>query len=254
MFKIYRKIIFVVLLIVFVFSGYKLFEYSVQSSSTQQVNMEARAIYKQENIEHNKLVGQAASSEKNREVKKDNQLANLRKINADTVGWLTIKDTVIDYPVVQATDNEYYLHHDFNKKESKAGSIYMDFRNTADPLMEHTILYGHSMRDGSMFRSLLSYKDQGYLEKHPTIIFNSLDGNHTWEIFSVYVTSTEFYYIDTEFSSNEDYQSFLDKITKKSYFNRDIDPVTYKDKILTLSTCSYEFDDARMVVHARLQK
>ena len=254
MFKIYRKLSFVILFIIFVFSSYKLFEYSVQSSSTQQVNMEARAIYKEENSEHNKLVGQAASSEKKQEVKKDNQLANLRKINADTVGWLTIKDTVIDYPVVQATDNEYYLHHDFNKKESKAGSIYMDFRNTADPLMEHTILYGHSMRDGSMFRSLLSYKDQGYLEKHPTIIFNSLDGNHTWEIFSVYVTSTEFYYIDTEFSSDEDYQSFLDKITKKSYFNRDIDPVTYKDKILTLSTCSYEFDDARMVVHARLLK
>lgn len=221
--------------------------------------MKARAIYKQE--EHNeqnqpekKAATEKKDAENNRAEEKDDRLANLRKINADTVGWLTIKDTVIDYPVVKSNDNKYYLHHDFNKKESKAGSIYMDFRNTADPLMKHTILYGHSMRDGSMFRSLLSYKDQGFLEKHPTIIFNSLDGNHTWEIFSVYVTSTEFYYIDTEFSSDEDYQSFLDKITKKSYFNRDIDPVTYKDKILTLSTCSYEFDDARMVVHARLLK
>ncbi|NTW71548.1 MAG: class B sortase [Eubacteriaceae bacterium] len=178
------------------------------------------------------------------------KFTELQKVNGDTAGWIKIDDTMIDYPVVRTIENEYYLAHDFYKNESKAGTIFMDYRNLGDGIDRNVILYGHNMKDGSMFKDLMKYKDRSFFDSHRFIQFDTLLEETKWEIFSVYVTGTDFYYIDTDFSTDEEYQVFLDTLQKKSLFPTDV-RLTAADQILTLSTCSYEFDNARFVVQAR---
>ncbi|WP_051569386.1 class B sortase [Alkaliphilus transvaalensis] len=190
------------------------------------------------------------------DVSKDSQKMILERyhsileINEDLVGWITVTNTRIDYPVVKGEDNDFYLRHNLLKEQSKAGAIFMDFRNKAFLDEEHKILYGHNMRDGSMFKDLLKYQNEDFLYHNPIIKFSTLYEEIKWEIFSVYVTSVDFYYIQTEFNGQQAYQDFLKSIKEKSIFNTDVE-VSEKDQILTLSTCSYDFDNARFVLHAR---
>lgn len=176
--------------------------------------------------------------------------SGLLQINEDLAGWITIPGTAVDYPVVKTDNNDFYLDHNVYKEPAKAGAIFMDFRNTGTAEDLHTILYGHNMKDGSMFRDLMRYKKEDYFDRHPVIEFNTLYAEMKWEIFSVYVTAADFHYIETCFPTVDEYGYFLDSIKKRSLFKRDTG-VTVEDRILTLSTCSYEFDDARFVVHAR---
>ena len=176
--------------------------------------------------------------------------ASLLPINEDLVGWITIPGTAIAYPVVKTDNNDFYLAHNVHKEPARGGSIFMDFRNTGTAEDLHTILYGHNMKDGSMFRDLMRYKKKDYFDKHPVVEFNTLYAEMKWEIFSVYVTSGDFYYLETYFPTVDDYGYFLESIQKRSLFKREQE-VTVKDRILTLSTCSYESDDARFVVHAK---
>lgn len=173
----------------------------------------------------------------------------LLELNQETVAWIEIPRTVIDYPVVLADDNKYYLERDFLGRKAKSGTIFMDYRNTGDFSERHTILYGHHMRDGSMFTGLMAYKDQDFFTKNSLIFISTPEGQTVWQIFSVYVTTTDFYYIVTDFAGNQAYVEFLDKITDKSQFEGAISP-SAESRLLTLSTCTYEYDDARFVVHA----
>jgi len=174
----------------------------------------------------------------------------LKKINEQIVGWIHVPNTVIDYPVVQAEDNVYYLDHSFERKKSRAGTIFMDYRNDAGALERNTILYGHHMKDGSMFKALVKYLQQDFFEANRFIRFDTADGEQQWEVFSVYETDTRFDYIRTAFEDDEAYERFLQQIRKKSKFDTDT-KLTRSDVILTLSTCSYAYDDARLVVHLR---
>ena len=176
--------------------------------------------------------------------------AGLLQINEELVGWITIPGTAVDYPVVKTDNNDFYLDHNVYKEPAKAGSIFMDFRNTGTAEDLHTILYGHNMKDGSMFGGLMRYKKKDFFDRHPVIEFNTLYAEMKWEIFSVYVTAAEFYYIETCFPTLDAYGYFLDSIKNRSLFKSDTG-VTIEDRILTLSTCSYEFGDARFVVHAK---
>lgn len=180
-------------------------------------------------------------------------MAALQEINSDVVAWITVPDTIIDYPVVQGEDNLQYLDRDWQGNSNRAGAIFMDYRN--DPKMlaspgKHTILYGHHMRDGSMFQPLIQFKDPEFIDANPVFYLNDLYEHHLYEIFSVYVTTTDFYYIETNFNSEADFTDFVQEIQDRSIHHY---PVTLSesDHILTLSTCTYEYDDARMVIHAR---
>jgi len=175
----------------------------------------------------------------------------LLKVNSDVVGWINIPGTRIDYPVLQSNDNEYYLDHDINGNKSFFGSIFMDFRNNIKKKDSNIILYGHDMKNGSMFHDLVYYKKKDFFESHPLILFETLYKKYKGEIFSVYVTDTKFNYLITNFASPEEYGAYLDTIRNKSLFKNNV-TVTTKDRILTLSTCSYEFKDARLVIHAKL--
>ena len=183
----------------------------------------------------------------------DVDITELKEKNSDTVGWINVNNTNINYPFVQGKDNSYYLNHSFDKKYNEAGWVFLDYRNSKDLNNKNTILYAHSRLDKTMFGSLSKVlKSSWYNNKDNHIIRLSSDTENTlWQIFSVYKISEESYYITTNFNTNEEYSKFLNTIKQRSIhnFNTNLD---VNDKILTLSTC-YS-DTERTVVHAKLIK
>ena len=179
------------------------------------------------------------------------QFEDLLEINQDVVGWIHIPGTPIDYPVVQTDDNVYYLDHDIYGETARNGTLFMDYRMLLDGTDRHQIIYGHHTRDSSMFTRLMDYKSESFFNANRLIYLDQLYEKQTWEIFSVYVTSTDFYYIETRFSGDEDWLAFMETVQDRSKFDTSVE-LSADDQMLTLSTCTYEFDDARFVVHARL--
>ncbi|NOU94523.1 class B sortase [Paenibacillus sp. LMG 31456] len=177
----------------------------------------------------------------------------LLTVNPDITGWLKIADTLIDYPIVRAEDNEYYLSRNYKREDAKAGSIFMDFRNDVTTDSSNTILYGHRMKDGSMFGDLKKYMNRDFFETHRRISYDTLYASYDVEVFSVYYTTTDFNYIETEFSGPEDRLQFYDSIRQRSMYKSE-DTLTEQDRLLTLSTCDYTLDpnEGRLVVHGRL--
>ena len=183
----------------------------------------------------------------------DVDITELKEKNSDTVGWINVNNTNINYPFVQTKDNSYYLNHSFDKKYNEAGWVFLDYRNNNDLNNKNTILYAHSRLDKTMFGSLSKVlKSSWYNNKDNHIIRLSTDTENTlWQIFSVYKIPEESYYITTNFNNNEEYNKFFNTIKQRSIhnFNTNLDT---NDKILTLSTC-YS-DTERTVVHAKLIK
>ena len=172
--------------------------------------------------------------------------------NVDVIGWIRIEGTSVDYPVVQAKDNDYYLTHDVDKTNSKYGSIFLDYRCDPISLKGNNILYGHHMKDGSMFASLIQYKNKEFFKNHSTIEFATLEKTYQWEIFSVFITDPSYYYLETKFIDDEKYLDFINNVQAKSIYKMDI-TLTESDNILVLSTCTYEYNDARFVIAARMK-
>ncbi len=183
----------------------------------------------------------------------DVDITELKEKNSDTVGWINVNNTNINYPFVQTKDNSYYLNHSFDKKYNEAGWVFLDYRNSKDLNNKNTILYAHSRLDKTMFGSLSKVlKSSWYNNKDNHIIRLSTDTENTlWQIFSVYKIPEESYYITTNFNTNEEYSKFLNTIKQRSIhnFNTNLDT---NDKILTLSTCYSDIE--RTVVHAKLIK
>ena len=175
--------------------------------------------------------------------------------NEDLVGWITIEDTQIDYPIVKAENNVDYLTQGFYKEDNIAGSIFMDFRNDVKSPSLNTIVYGHRMKDGSMFEQLSKYQDREFFKSHQTFQFDTLYDSYRAEIFAVYNTTTDFNYIQTDFVNEEAYGQLLTRIREESMYETDVE-VSTEDQIITLSTCDYELDDndGRLVVQAKLVK
>lgn len=177
----------------------------------------------------------------------------LIKKNEDTVGWINVNNTNINYPVVQSTDNNYYLTHSYDKKENEAGWVFLDYRNNKDFTSKNNIIYAHSRLDKTMFGSLSKVlKQSWYKDKSNHIIrLSTPTEDSLWQIFSVYVIKEETYYITTSWSSDTEYLDFLNTIKERSKYNFNTE-LNINDKILTLSTC-YS-DTERTVVHAKLIK
>lgn len=175
--------------------------------------------------------------------------------NDELVGWITIEDTQIDYPILKADNNNDYLRRDFYKEYNILGSIFMDFRNDITSNDLNTIVYGHRTKDGSMFEGLTNYQDEKFFESHRTFTFDTLYESYEAEVFAVYITLTDFDYIQTNFETTEQYEALLTEIEGKSIYNTDIE-LESTDRILTLSTCDYALDDnnGRLVVQAKLVK
>lgn len=178
----------------------------------------------------------------------------LTKQNKDTVGWLIVNNTNVNYPVVQTTNNDYYLTHAFDRSSNSAGWVYADFRNSFDEFSNNTVIYAHGRKDKVMFGSLTNtLKSNWYKNTDNQIIqFSTLKYNTMWQIISIYKIEAESYYITTDFSSTDSYQRFIDTMLSRSIYDFGVD-VTTDDKLLTLSTC-YNDNGIRLVVQAKLVK
>ncbi|MDQ0272528.1 class B sortase [Cytobacillus purgationiresistens] len=184
------------------------------------------------------------------------QFDPLLKLNEDIVGWITVEDTRIDYPILQADNNSYYLTRNYKRNETRAGSIFMDYRNEVEAeANKNIILYGHRMKDGSMFGQLKKYLNESFFYEHRNIYYDTLYAGYDLEVFSVYQTTTDFYYIETNFPTDQSFGGFIESLQDKSLHKADVN-ITEGDRIVTLSTCDYSLDsnEGRLVVHAKLVK
>lgn len=188
------------------------------------------------------------------------RFADLYARNQDLVGWLKIPNTKVDFPIVQTRDNDYYLHRSYDKHETKYGNPFMDYSNTVLPLNRNTVLYGHHMRTGNqVFTDLIKYRDVEQFKKNPTIQFSTLYADYTWKIYGVFLTNSRpgddngyvFNYVFKDLSSDEDFMKYIRAVDERKLYDTGVD-IKPTDKILTLSTCEYDFDEARFVVVARL--
>ncbi len=180
--------------------------------------------------------------------------ASLKQKNADTVAWLFVNNTNVNYPVVQSKDNSFYLNHSFNRKTNVAGWIYGDFRSDFTNFKKNTVIYGHGRTDQVMFGSLeKALKENWYKNPDNHIIKLSTPTNNTlWKIFSIYVVKAEAYYLTHNFENEAAFQQWIDTMLKRSIYNFDT-KVSTSDKFLTLSTCK-DYKGNRIVIQAKLVK
>lgn len=178
---------------------------------------------------------------------------DLLKINNETKGWIQVNGTNINYPFVQTSNNDYYLTHSYDKSYNQAGWVFMDYRNDTVNYDKNTILYAHGMNNKTMFGSLRNILSSSWYNNtnNHIIKLSTPTENTLWQVFSVYHIETTNDYIQTEFTSDEEYQTFLDMLKGRSAVTFDTSLNT-TDKILTLSTCYNKTD--KVVMHAKLIK
>ena len=179
-------------------------------------------------------------------------ISELKKINSDTVGWINVKNTSVNYPVVMSNDNDYYLHHSFDKSSNTFGWIYADYRSHFDDLNQNTILYGHNVLGTNLlFGSLSKTVEPSWYENSSNLIFsfNTEKENMTWQIFSIYVIPVTNDYLITNFNSETSFLNFVRMLKDRSVKDFGVE-VNGKDKIITLSTC-YKDSTKRVVIHAK---
>lgn len=174
----------------------------------------------------------------------------LLAFNPDVVGWLYCADTPLNYPVAQSDDNDYYLRRALDGSDLVTGTIFADCTCTAPMQDRNYILYGHYMRDGSIFGCFEKYYDQSYYEQHPVMYYYTPQGKYKIEIFAGLLTNTSEFPYRANFS-DEDFEGFLGWARENSFIASDV-AVGLEDKIISLSTCSYAYEEARTVILGRL--
>jgi len=244
-------IVFLILIAIFLFSSLTLVFFFKDLNHNKQLQKDLiDEVYKE--VETTSPTNDGVSTETKNVFTIDFNL--LKKENSDVKGWIRYNNKKINYPVVQASDNEYYLNRSFDKKSNQTGSIFLDYRNN-NFNDKNTVIYGHNTDDGSMFGSMGDIFKDGYfdnLDNHYLEIMLPDNTLLTYQIFSYYVVKSEERYIQTSFTDNEDYHSFLNLIGKRSYKTFDIIATT-DDKVLTLSSChGYRGTDERKVAHFKL--
>lgn len=172
-------------------------------------------------------------------------------INRDYVGWIIIRGTKVNYPFVLGQDNVFYLNHNFQRRRLKHGAIFMDYRNRADFSDQHIVLYGHAMRDLSMFGVLDRYKNASFFRSHPTIEIRLKNEIRTYRIFSAYQVDATHVRLSVP-ANNRDIQSLFDLFLSRALYPTQTS-ITGKDHILTLVSCTDDVNNGRIIVHAVLE-
>lgn len=199
----------------------------------------------------NKLANTVTIIEQENEDKEYNiNFEELKAVNNETIGWLKVNGTDIEYAVVKTKNNSYYLNHNFEKKYNIAGWIFADYKNNFDKTDKNIVIYGHNRKDGSMFGTLKNIlKEEWYSNEENFVIdFITEQEQAKYQVFSVYRIKNEDYYINTEFKENE-FSSFIKTLKIRSIKDFEIE-VTENDSILTLSTCA-DNNKYRIVLHAK---
>lgn len=249
-------IFFLVMLIVFLFSLIKVIMWIIDNNNTNDIIKKVADTYE---INEKSYDNEVIINENEKDIYFDYMklkfidvdINKLKTFNPDTIGFIKVMGTNINYPFVQSTDNDYYLNRSYDKTYNNAGWIFLDYRNN-EFNDKNTIIYGHGRINGTMFGSLKdTLKSSWQNNKDNYIIKISTEKeNSIWQIFSVYKIATTSDYLQTSFSDNE-FESFINLIKGRSSYNFETN-VTNEDKVLTLSTCYNDND--KMVVHAKLIK
>lgn len=234
----FNGIIYLILIGLLIYSGIKIFKWNKENSNNNNITDK---------------INEAVTVEKNSEGKEDFNINfnTLKEQNEDTVAWIKVNNTNVKYPVVKAKDNSFYLTHSFDKSNNSAGWIFADYKNKFDDTDKNIVIYGHNRRDGSMFSSLKDALNPNWYNNdlNRNILLYTENKEYNYEIFSIYKIESEDYYIKTEFNDENDFEDFLNTITKRSVQDFGVN-VSKDDSILTLSTCANN-NKYRVVIHAK---
>ena len=212
---------------------------------------------KAESAEQGTVIGQETTEESMEEPAILAKYEALYQANNDLVGWLSIEGMEIDYPVMRSEDDEFYLHHNFKGEEDKYGCLYVRNRADVDTPGTNFLIYGHNMKDGSMFGALDLYRKKSFYQEHAVIQFDTLYEERSYEIVAVFLSQVyaeqddvfkyyQFYEAETE----EEFQYFYDNIKELALYDTGV-TAEYGDTFLTLSTCAYHVADGRLAVVAK---
>lgn len=263
-----KEFVYLFLVLFVIFGGYSGARILLWSNDTRSTEKQIEEINNEVNVEEVNDTSETiiVNPPKEEEVQRENpywdyikmnlinvDFSKLKSINSDTVGWIKVNGTNINYPFVQTDDNTYYLKKDFNKKYNSAGWVFMDYRNSVKDFDKNTILYAHGRIDGTMFGSLKNItKSKWYNNSDNHVVKLSTEYENTlWQVFSIYRIPETSDYLDIDFNNNEEYVKFLEMLQNRSEYKFDVS-LNEEDKILTLSTCYKEND--RVVLHAKLIK
>ena len=273
--KIFWLSIAIFCLIGLLFTGIKIFYWSMENKKIDNIVFEINNAVEIKPIEDDtnnmeiinppELPEPVAPSEKEEEVVPDDyweyiklplinvNLQELKEKNKDTVAFLKVNGTNINYPVVQTKDNDYYLNHSFNKKYNSAGWVFMDYRNNAIDFQDNTIIYAHGRANSTMFGSLKNIFESNWYENTDNYVVNLVTEKEStlWQVFSIYRIPSETYYLKNSFKTDKEHQEFLDTLIGRSEYDFHTS-INIDDKILTLSTCYNH--TSRVVLHAKLIK
>ena len=244
--------IMIICALVLLTNSFNLFNWNKENNKIKKISAKVNkeVVVKEEKVNKEDLVIDDYFKYKDVSIM-DVDFNKLLKENNDTKGWIKVNNTNINYPFVQASDNEYYLKHSFDKSANKKGWVFLDYRNDINNLGKNNILYAHGLVNNAMFGSMRSVlKKDWYTNKDNHVIKTStIKGSQLWQVFSSYTIEPESYYIETEFSNDNEFLNFISEIKKRSIYNYNVD-LSKDDKILTLSSC-YD-NKKRMVMHAKL--
>ena len=177
----------------------------------------------------------------------------LQAVNPDVIGWIYSPNTTINYPVVQGDDNAYYLKHLADGTENRNGCPFLDVQNRPDFTDDNSIIYGHHMQNGTMFAGISWYEDQSYYDEHPVMYLITPSATYRIELFSGYITTMDSSAYMQNFGSVREHKDWLKEVSGRSDFRANLEISAY-DRVITLSTCAYRFENARYVLHGKLVK
>ncbi|MEE0955255.1 MAG: class B sortase [Eubacterium sp.] len=175
----------------------------------------------------------------------------LKEVNPDVIGWIYSPDTTINYPVVQGNDNAYYLKHLADGTENRNGCPFLDVQNRPDFTDDNSVIYGHHMQNGTMFAGISWYEDQSYYDEHPVMYLMTPSATYRIELFSGYITTMDSSAYMQTFGSIREHTDWLKEVSGRSDFRANLVISAY-NRVITLSTCAYRFENARYVLHGKL--
>ena len=253
-------ILLTIFLCILIFSFYKIAEWYKDNIRIKDITDDIKDI---SDIKKNKDDGELVNPDSNKESDYwyyvglpfyEVDFNELLKKNKDTVAFIHMENTNINYPVVKTSDNKYYLNHAFDKSRNSAGWVFMDYRNNLEGLSDNTVIYGHGRLDKTVFGSLKNTLTKSWQSNKDNYVIwlSTPKENMLFQIFSIYTIQSESYYITTSFDTTESKKNWIDEMQKRNT-SLAYAPVSVNDNILTLSTCQNN-EGGRIVVQAKLIK
>ena len=259
-----KKYIHIILTITIILSSLYIIKYFYDMhNSKKQTNILNQISINNSNVINENTNNPLVIVKENNEVVKTKtermlKVEELQKENPDIIGWIEIENTNINYPVLQSSDNNYYMNHNYKKEYSISGSIFLDKNYIWEPQSSNLLIYGHNIKNGTMFQNLLNYKNKDYYIQHPTIRFTTNNEDANYEIISAFESKVYYnsdtnvfrYYFFVNSNNEQEYTNFVNSAKNASLYDTG-KTAKYGEQLMTLSTCSYHTKDGRFAVVAK---